>query len=70
MPPLQVGVFPANYVAIEDTLPSPSSYPPIIEFADIHLDEIIGVGGFGKVRTPPEMSESPKIIILFGCQSG
>ncbi|XP_037072592.1 mitogen-activated protein kinase kinase kinase 10-like isoform X2 [Pollicipes pollicipes] len=47
----QVGVFPASFVsAMEPQLPSPSAGdPPIIEFSQIDLDEIIGVGGFGKV---------------------
>ncbi|XP_043244111.1 mitogen-activated protein kinase kinase kinase 10-like [Amphibalanus amphitrite] len=46
----RVGVFPAHYVApVDDALQPHSTYPPVIEFADIQLDEIIGVGGFGKV---------------------
>uniref|UniRef100_A0A4W3HN06 Mitogen-activated protein kinase kinase kinase n=1 Tax=Callorhinchus milii TaxID=7868 RepID=A0A4W3HN06_CALMI len=39
----RVGIFPANYVAA-------AAAPPVeIEFSQLSLEEIIGVGGFGKV---------------------
>uniref|UniRef100_A0A4W3HKD2 Mitogen-activated protein kinase kinase kinase n=1 Tax=Callorhinchus milii TaxID=7868 RepID=A0A4W3HKD2_CALMI len=43
----RVGIFPANYVARE---PRRLVQPPVeIEFSQLSLEEIIGVGGFGKV---------------------
>ena len=52
----KVGVFPCNFVAPVDLDFSELSqdelkrfYPPHIEFADLEVEEVIGVGGFGKV---------------------
>ncbi|XP_067831039.1 mitogen-activated protein kinase kinase kinase 10 [Heptranchias perlo] len=50
----KVGIFPSNYVSSH---PDYSQFqgsedcplPPVIDFAELLLDEIIGVGGFGKV---------------------
>ncbi|XP_004624895.1 mitogen-activated protein kinase kinase kinase 9 [Octodon degus] len=57
----RVGIFPSNYVTPRSAFSSrcqpgaedPSRYPPIqlleIDFAELTLEEIIGIGGFGKV---------------------
>ncbi|XP_066133134.1 mitogen-activated protein kinase kinase kinase 9 isoform X1 [Saccopteryx bilineata] len=57
----RVGIFPSNYVTPRSVFSSrcqpggedPSCYPPIqlleIDFAELTLEEIIGIGGFGKV---------------------
>uniref|UniRef100_F7GHN8 Mitogen-activated protein kinase kinase kinase n=1 Tax=Callithrix jacchus TaxID=9483 RepID=F7GHN8_CALJA len=57
----RVGIFPSNYVTPRSAFSSrcqpggedPSCYPPIqlleIDFAELTLEEIIGIGGFGKV---------------------
>ncbi|XP_053122984.1 mitogen-activated protein kinase kinase kinase 10 isoform X1 [Hemicordylus capensis] len=46
----KVGIFPSNYVASNPAY-SPLTCPPPLEisFQELQLDEIIGVGGFGKV---------------------
>ncbi|XP_069764288.1 mitogen-activated protein kinase kinase kinase 10 [Narcine bancroftii] len=42
----KVGVFPSNYVSeLRPDYPA----PPVIDFGELLLEEIIGVGGFGKV---------------------
>ncbi|XP_068766633.1 mitogen-activated protein kinase kinase kinase 10 [Struthio camelus] len=41
----KVGVFPSNYVSSEPAAVG----PPEVSFEELLLDEIIGVGGFGKV---------------------
>uniref|UniRef100_G1PWP4 Mitogen-activated protein kinase kinase kinase n=1 Tax=Myotis lucifugus TaxID=59463 RepID=G1PWP4_MYOLU len=57
----RVGIFPSNYVTPRSAFSSrcqpggedPSCYPPFqlleIDFAELTLEEIIGIGGFGKV---------------------
>ncbi|KAM8948243.1 mitogen-activated protein kinase kinase kinase 9 isoform 2-T2 [Lycaon pictus] len=57
----RVGIFPSNYVTPRSAFSGrcqhggedPSCYPPIqlleIDFAELTLEEIIGIGGFGKV---------------------
>ncbi|XP_062037022.1 mitogen-activated protein kinase kinase kinase 9 isoform X2 [Lepus europaeus] len=57
----RVGIFPSNYVTPRSAFSSrcqpggedPGCYPPIqlleIDFAELTLEEIIGIGGFGKV---------------------
>ncbi|XP_023276694.1 mitogen-activated protein kinase kinase kinase 9-like [Seriola lalandi dorsalis] len=57
----RVGIFPSNYVSkgngipeeIRDTSEQQYSVPPLhlleIDFSELTLEEIIGVGGFGKV---------------------
>nr|CAD7574057.1 unnamed protein product [Timema californicum] len=50
----KVGIFPANFVAEEDVIDSVSSVigdiqPVEIDFSELDLEEVIGVGGFGKV---------------------
>eukprot|EP00062_Callorhinchus_milii_P024480 gi/632984433/ref/XP_007909136.1/ PREDICTED: LOW QUALITY PROTEIN: mitogen-activated protein kinase kinase kinase 10 [Callorhinchus milii] len=50
----KVGVFPSNYVSSDpdySELPAAQDYPlpPVIDFNELVLEEIIGVGGFGKV---------------------
>lgn len=49
----RIGIFPSAYVVQEEVLnrisPMKMRRPFEIEFADIDLKEIIGVGGFGKV---------------------
>ncbi|XP_053608562.1 mitogen-activated protein kinase kinase kinase 11 isoform X3 [Plodia interpunctella] len=42
----RVGIFPAVYVTEEDPL---SVEPPRVTFSELKLEEVIGVGGFGKV---------------------
>lgn len=50
----RVGIFPSSYVANQDTVDkfSPtgdSSRPFEIDFGELQLEEVIGIGGFGKV---------------------
>lgn len=49
----KVGIFPSNFVTKEvDVLPNSNRSPDKvfeIDFADLELEEVIGVGGFGKV---------------------
>lgn len=50
----KVGIFPANFVALEDPLDNVSSLigdidPLRIDWIELQLQEVIGVGGFGKV---------------------
>lgn len=51
----RVGIFPANYVADDDPLDVSSRDvagdcdPPRLDFEQLELKEVIGVGGFGKV---------------------
>lgn len=42
----RVGIFPAVYVTEEDPL---AVEPPCVSFSQLKLEEVIGVGGFGKV---------------------
>ncbi|XP_026741929.1 mitogen-activated protein kinase kinase kinase 11-like [Trichoplusia ni] len=42
----RVGIFPAMYVTEEDPL---AVEPPRVSFSELKLEEVIGVGGFGKV---------------------
>lgn len=42
----RVGIFPAEYVTEEDPL---AVEPPRVSFSELKLEEVIGVGGFGKV---------------------
>ncbi|XP_020669020.3 mitogen-activated protein kinase kinase kinase 11 [Pogona vitticeps] len=45
----QVGIFPSNYVSPKaGGFPGPEG-PPEADFRDLRLEEVIGVGGFGKV---------------------
>ncbi|XP_076243498.1 mitogen-activated protein kinase kinase kinase 10 isoform X2 [Calliopsis andreniformis] len=50
----KVGIFPANFVAEAETIDRVSSVidkvqPVEIDFEELQLEEVIGVGGFGKV---------------------
>ncbi|XP_057328794.1 mitogen-activated protein kinase kinase kinase 9-like isoform X2 [Microplitis mediator] len=50
----QVGIFPANFVAEAECIDRVSSvidkvHPVEIDFNELQLEEVIGVGGFGKV---------------------
>lgn len=46
----RVGIFPAVYVTAEDPLAVSSVIdPPRVSFSELQLEEVIGVGGFGKV---------------------
>ncbi|XP_014219866.1 mitogen-activated protein kinase kinase kinase 10 isoform X2 [Copidosoma floridanum] len=50
----KVGIFPANFVALAETIDRVSSVieqvqPVEIDFKELKLEEVIGVGGFGKV---------------------
>lgn len=49
----RVGIFPAVYVTEEDPLAVSSVIghvdPPRVSFSELKLEEVIGVGGFGKV---------------------
>ncbi|XP_067011657.1 mitogen-activated protein kinase kinase kinase 11 [Anabrus simplex] len=50
----KVGIFPANFVAEEDIIDQVTSVisdvqPVEIDFSELDLEEVIGVGGFGKV---------------------
>lgn len=49
LPSGRVGVFPSNYVALRATRPRGLQLPQEIPFHELQLEEIIGVGGFGKV---------------------
>lgn len=44
-----MGIFPANFVTNDDTLLNDVD-PIRIEFEELQLQEVIGVGGFGKVH--------------------
>jgi len=49
-----VGIFPANFVAEAESIDQVSSVidkvqPIEIDFEELQLEEVIGVGGFGKV---------------------
>lgn len=50
----KVGIFPANFVAEDDPIDQVNSvigdiHPVEISFSELELEEVIGVGGFGKV---------------------
>ncbi|XP_051900344.1 mitogen-activated protein kinase kinase kinase 10 [Pristis pectinata] len=45
----KVGIFPSNYVSTRAQLSRDYPSPPVIDFSELLLEEIIGVGGFGKV---------------------
>ncbi|XP_066540635.1 mitogen-activated protein kinase kinase kinase 10 [Hoplias malabaricus] len=51
----KVGIFPSNYVTRRDTTLPPGGLlvggesPLEIDFIELHLEEVIGAGGFGKV---------------------
>ncbi|XP_008192286.2 mitogen-activated protein kinase kinase kinase 11 isoform X2 [Tribolium castaneum] len=50
----KVGIFPSNFVAYEDPINHVNSiivdiHPIEIDFNELELEEVIGVGGFGKV---------------------
>lgn len=50
----KVGIFPANFVAEAESIDRVSSVidkvqPIEIDFEELQLEEVIGVGGFGKV---------------------
>ncbi|XP_070158287.1 mitogen-activated protein kinase kinase kinase 11 isoform X2 [Polyergus mexicanus] len=50
----KVGIFPANFVAESESIDRVSTVidkvqPIEIDFEELHLEEVIGVGGFGKV---------------------
>lgn len=49
----RIGIFPAAYVTEEDPLAVTSVIgdvdPPRVSFSELKLEEVIGVGGFGKV---------------------
>nr|XP_056709696.1 mitogen-activated protein kinase kinase kinase 11 [Euleptes europaea] len=45
----QVGIFPSNYVSPKTGGYSGPEGPPKADFRDLRLEEVIGVGGFGKV---------------------
>ncbi|XP_061376912.1 mitogen-activated protein kinase kinase kinase 11 isoform X2 [Danaus plexippus] len=49
----RVGIFPASYVTEDDPLAVSSVIgdvdPPRVSFSELKLEEVIGVGGFGKV---------------------
>ncbi|XP_006871487.1 PREDICTED: mitogen-activated protein kinase kinase kinase 10 [Chrysochloris asiatica] len=50
LPSGRVGVFPSNYVApVTPAAPASLQLPQEIPFHELELEEIIGVGGFGKV---------------------
>lgn len=50
LPSGRVGVFPSNYVALgTPAAPAGLQLPQEIPFHELQLEEIIGVGGFGKV---------------------
>lgn len=50
-----MGIFPANFIAQAETINLQMSNildtvePPVINFLELELEEVIGVGGFGKV---------------------
>lgn len=49
-----MGIFPANFVAEAETIDRVSSVieqvqPVEIDFEELQVEEVIGVGGFGKV---------------------
>ncbi|CAI5797751.1 mitogen-activated protein kinase kinase kinase 11 [Podarcis lilfordi] len=45
----QVGIFPSNYVSPKTGGYAGPESPPEADFRDLRLEEVIGVGGFGKV---------------------
>uniref|UniRef100_A0A670JY88 mitogen-activated protein kinase kinase kinase n=1 Tax=Podarcis muralis TaxID=64176 RepID=A0A670JY88_PODMU len=45
----QVGIFPSNYVSPKTGGYAGPGSPPEADFRDLRLEEVIGVGGFGKV---------------------
>ncbi|TRY65492.1 hypothetical protein DNTS_021725 [Danionella cerebrum] len=47
----KVGIFPSNYVSFEPSAFSErgSTEPDAVDFCELSLEEVIGVGGFGKV---------------------
>ncbi|XP_039222237.1 mitogen-activated protein kinase kinase kinase 11 isoform X1 [Crotalus tigris] len=45
----RVGIFPANYVSPKTGAYAAPGDPPEADFRDLTLEEVIGVGGFGKV---------------------
>lgn len=50
----KVGIFPANFVIEAEAIDRVSSvidnvHPVEIDFEELQLEEVIGVGGFGKV---------------------
>lgn len=46
----KVGIFPSNFVTLLDVRPIHNNGRPFtIKFAELELEEVIGVGGFGKV---------------------
>ncbi|XP_065158014.1 mitogen-activated protein kinase kinase kinase 11 isoform X4 [Atheta coriaria] len=50
----KVGIFPANFVAYDDLIDGNNSlindiHPIELDFSELRLQEVIGVGGFGKV---------------------
>ncbi|KAJ7307489.1 hypothetical protein JRQ81_009510 [Phrynocephalus forsythii] len=45
----QVGIFPSNYVSLKTGGFAGPEGPPEADFRDLRLEEVIGVGGFGKV---------------------
>nr|XP_034955244.1 mitogen-activated protein kinase kinase kinase 11 [Zootoca vivipara] len=45
----QVGIFPSNYVTPKTGGYAGPESPPEADFRDLRLEEVIGVGGFGKV---------------------
>ncbi|XP_063002260.1 mitogen-activated protein kinase kinase kinase 11 [Elgaria multicarinata webbii] len=45
----QVGIFPSNYVSPKTGGYAGPEDPPVAHFRDLRLEEVIGVGGFGKV---------------------
>ncbi|CAH1276996.1 MAP3K11 [Branchiostoma lanceolatum] len=44
----QVGIFPSNYVRMNDAV-NGDAVPCSIDFSELQLNEVIGCGGFGKV---------------------
>lgn len=44
----RTGIFPSNFVATTPIINNRSD-PPLIDYRDVKLDDLIGVGGFGKV---------------------
>lgn len=45
----RVGIFPSNYVSPKTGTYAAPGDPPEADFRDLTLEEVIGVGGFGKV---------------------
>lgn len=68
----KVGIFPANFVAEAESIDRVSSVidkvqPIEIDFEELQLEEVIGVGGFGKVYryTCKLIYKMYKVIIIF-----